>query len=149
MRYNFYQVEPGDIDEIDAKDCYSVGELGCCKTLIQLSKMNADSMACGFGVGEGLLHGIAGSYRQWDGAAQLWAIFDKDTIRYPIALTKVCESLIQYAVHKQCLRRISLTVKADFKEGNRFAKFLNFEFEGTMRSYLPGGADANLYARVS
>lgn len=148
MKYKLFDVIPEDIDEIDAKECYSVGELGCCKTLIQLSKRNADSIACGFGESEGLLHGIAGSYRQWDGAAQLWAVFDKKSCTKPIALVQVCEALIQYAMKKQNLRRVSLSVKADFEEGNRFARFLHFSLEGTMRRYLPDGSDANLYARV-
>lgn len=147
MKYKLFEVVPEDIDEIVAKDCYSVGELGCCKTLIRLSAMNADSITCGFGEGEGVLHGIAGSYRQWDGVAQLWAVFDKVSCKYPIAFTKICESLIRYAAEKQQLKRVSLTVKADYFQGNNFARVLGFTLEGKMKTYLPDGADANLYAR--
>jgi hypothetical protein len=148
MKYKLFDVIPEDIDELQAKECYSVGELGCCRDLIRISLRNPDSLALGFGVEKGTLHGIAGSYRQWDGAAQLWAIFDQRSCHYPVALTKICESLIDYAVKKQNLRRVSLTVKADYAEGNRFARFLNFDHEGLMRNFLPGAVDANLYARV-
>lgn len=148
MRYKLFEVLPDDLDELDVKDCYSVGELGCSKTLIQLSKVTKDSIALGFGCGDGILHGVAGSYRQWDGSAQLWAVFSSKADCRPIALTKICDALIDYAVKKQALKRVSLNVRADYEKGNRFAQFLKFELEGCMRRYLPGGVDANLYARL-
>lgn len=148
MKYKLFEIEPGDVDEIDAKECYSVGELGCSKDLIQLSKSTPDSIAIGFGEGDSDLHGIAGSYRQWPGSAQLWAIFSYKTERHPLALTKICDALIIYAVKKQELRRVSLNVRASYERGNKFAKFLKFDLEGTMRSYLPDGEDANMYARL-
>lgn len=148
MKYKLFDVIHEDVDEIEAKGCYSVGELGCCKELIRISKMNPDSISCGFGESDGLLHGIAGSYRQWEGSAQLWALFSKRSCKYPVALTKVCEAMIDYAVRKQKLKRVSITVRADYEEGNKFAKFLKFDHEGKLRSYLPGGHDANLYARI-
>jgi hypothetical protein len=148
MKYKLFEVEPEDIDEINVKECYSVGELGCCKELIKISKLSADSVCLGFGVEEGTLHGIAGSYRQWSGSAQFWAAMDKNTECCPIAFAKMCEALIQYAATKQELRRGSLTVRANYEQGNKFAKHLKFEFEGLMKRFLPDGEDANLYARI-
>jgi hypothetical protein len=148
VKYKIFDVIPEDIDEIQVKDCYTVGEIGCVRDLIRISQRNPDSLAYGFGLEEGKLHGIAGSYRQWEGSAQLWAVFGKNSCECPISLTKVCEALIGYAVKKQNLKRVSLTVRADYEEGNKFARFLKFEHEGLMRNFLPGAVDANLYARI-
>ena len=68
--------------------------------------------------------------------------------RYPIALYKTCALLLNYAVQKQGLRRVSLTVNASYTKGNRFAQALGFDLEGRMVGYLPDGSDANLYARL-
>lgn len=149
MKYSFYSVIPEDVEELDPKDCFSVGELGCTKDLIALSvNGGADSMCLGFGDEDGRLHGIAGSYRQWRGSSQLWAIFDKKVDRHPLALAKTCLTLIHYARDKQALHRVSLTVRSDYTMGNRFAAALGFSLEGKMHGYLPDGADANLYARL-
>jgi hypothetical protein len=148
MKYSLFDVTPEDVDKIQAKECYSVGELGCCKLLIKMAMVNVDSIALGFGDEDGRLHGIAGSYRQWEHSSQLWAIFDKRTEKYPLALTKVCESLIKFAVKKQDLHRVSLNVRSDYTCGNAFANFLKFSLEGRMNRYLPDGGDANLYARL-
>lgn len=148
MKYKLFQVEPNDIDELDVKDCYSVGEIGCSKDLIHLSLMTEDSIALGFGLEDGTLHGIAGSYRVWPGSSQLWAVFSSKADCNPIALTKICDALIDYAVKRQKLRRVSLNVRSSYDKGNRFAQFLKFEFEGKMRAFLPDGEDANLYART-
>lgn len=142
------RVLPSALDSIEAKECYSLGELGCTKTLIELSATkNKDSLCLGFSNGEKLL-GIAGAYRSWPGSAQAWAVFDKAVDHFPIELTKVCLSLMQYARKEQDLRRLSLTVRDGFKKGDRFAKALGFEPEGHMRRYLPDGGDAILYARL-
>lgn len=149
MRFSFHTPIPSDVDRLAAKEVYSVGELGCVKELVHLSRggKNPDCLAMGFGL-HGDLYGIAGSYRQWSGAAQLWALFDDRVNRHPIMLTKTCLILINYAHQKQELRRVSLTVKSSYTSGNRFAEALGFDLEGRMVGYLPDGADANLYARL-
>lgn len=147
MRFSTYRSTVDDIEGLSVKDCYSIGEVGCSKDLVNLSYGNEDSIAASFGV-EGVIYGVAGSYRNWDGVAQGWAIFGKDVDRYPIALTKLCHGLIVYAAKKQNLRRISLTVRNEYTKGNQFAYRLGFDFEGVMRGFLPDGGDANLYARL-
>ena len=147
MRFKFFSVVPESLDEIQAKECYSVGELFCAKELLAIGMTNPDSACIGFGV-EGRLYGVAGSYKQWAGSSQLWAVFDIESEKYPIALRRACQQLILYTVKKQDLHRVSLTVKSSYTQGNRFAKSLGFDFEGTMRAFLPCASDANLYARL-
>lgn len=148
MRYKLCPVIPEDADSLSPKACYSVGEVGCIKDMIALSSSrNNDSIAMGFGP-EGELWGIAGSYRQWAGSAQIWALFDDRVEKHPLALLKVCVILMNYAVQKQELHRVSLTVRSSYTSGNRFAASLGFDFEGKMYGYLPDAGDANLYARL-
>lgn len=148
MRFSLVRVLPTALESLSPKDCYSLGEIGCVRDLIQLAATkNQDSICLGFVEGEKLL-GIAGSYRIWDGVSQAWAVFDQGVDAYPIALREVCVSLIEFARARQELRRMSLNVRAGFQKGERFAESLGFEKEGYLSKYLPGGGDAILYARL-
>jgi hypothetical protein len=148
MRFSLVRVLPSALDDIKPKDCFSLGELGCTRTLIELSATkNKDSLCFGFAL-EGKLMGVAGAYRSWPGSSQAWAIFDSAVDAYPIAITKTCLSLIEYAKKEHSLHRLSLTVRSGFEKGHAFAKSLGFIQEGEMRKYLPDGGDAKLYARL-
>lgn len=147
MRFNYSLVTPESLDIIEAKECYSIGELQCARDMLAIALRNPESACMGFGTND-RLYGIAGSYRQWAGSSQLWAVFDAESERYPIALRRACLQLISYAVAKQELYRVSLTVKSEYTKGNRFAHSLGFDFEGKMLAFLPDGSDANLYARL-
>lgn len=146
MRYEFFKVQPNDVYRINTKDCFSAGEVGCAQDLIAIR--GPASISMGFGEPGNQLRGICGSYSSWPGVAQLWAIFDKRVEEHPVSLRKACILLIKYAVAKQELRRVSITVKSDYTMGNRFAESLGFELEGKMRRFLPDGCDANLYVRL-
>lgn len=149
MRFNLRAVVPQDLDLLEAKDCFDVGELHCTRELIDLSRKvpGGDSICLGFCEGDTLL-GVAGSYRSWAGSAQAWAVFDNKVDTHPLALTKTCLSLINYAFKEQELRRLSLTVRSGYTKGIRFAEALGFTLEGHMRRYMPNGGDANLYSRL-
>lgn len=149
MKYRFGTPYPSDLERLSPKGVYSVGELGCVRDLIALSRAgsNPDCIAKSFGL-EDQIFGIVGSYRQWEGVAQLWAVFDDRAEAYPKELVKTCLVLINYAQQKQDLRRVSLTVRSSYTKGNRFAEVLGFDLEGRMVGFLPDGGDANLYARL-
>jgi hypothetical protein len=147
MKFKAYSAIVENIDELTLKDCYSLSEIDCSRMMVDLARSNDDSIAVAFGT-ENKMYGVAGSFRQWEGSAQLWALFSKDVDKYPIALTKMTEALIVYAVEKQKLRRVSLHVRSDYTKGNQFAYAMGFDFEGVMRGFLPDGSDANLYARL-
>jgi hypothetical protein len=149
MRYNFIQPFPRHLDNLSPKEVYSIGELGCVKTLVSISQggKNVDSLAMGIGPDDEPW-GIVGCHKQWDGFGQVWGILDRRLDQHPIALLKSCIILLNYAVQKQKLRRVSVTVRSGYTKGNRFAHALGFDFEGKMAGYLPDGGDANLYARL-
>lgn len=149
MKYSLFHPKPEDLDSLDYKECYSLGELGCSRTLIEMSHLGRkkESLCLAF-ENSGLIYGIAGSYMSWAGSGQAWAVFSPAVDKFPIALKKICESLIHYASREQRLVRMSLTVRSKYQKGNRFAKSLGFELEGEMKRYLPDGGDAHLYARL-
>lgn len=147
MKFKAYTATTEDIDALELKDCYELGEIGCSRMLVDLSRSNQDSLCVSFGE-DGDVYGVAGSFRQWTGSSQLWALFDRRVDKYPIALSRVCEALIQYAAEKQGLWRVSLNVRSEYTKGNRFAHSLGFDFEGRMRGFMADGGDANLYARL-
>ena len=149
MKYDLLHPVADDIDKLDPKDCYSLGDVGCTKTLVQMSWVGKtkDSICLAF-VNQGKFYGVAGSYRNWAGVAQGWAIFDRAVDEHPIALTKTCVTLIKYAQKEQELRRLSLTVRSGYTKGDKFARALGFVLEGEMKKFLPDGSDAWMYARL-
>jgi hypothetical protein len=158
MRYEIYSrlSQEGDIEQLSPKSVYSIGELESAKQIERFSANRAASYGRlhtkTFGIlsdgGTEIRLGVVGAIKQWGGFATIWAIFDKETERYPIALTKSCLALIDEVAFLFELRRVSFTVRSDYNSGHRFAEMLGFSFEGRMYGYLPDGANADLYARL-
>lgn len=147
MKFKTYTARPEDMDNLALKDCYSFAEIGASRELIAFGEKSPDSLCVSFGI-DGKILGVAGSFKQWSGVSQLWALFSKEVDAYPIELTKVCQALILYAAETQELRRVSLNVRYDYTKGNQFAQRLGFDFEGRMYGFFPDGGDASLYARL-
>ena len=97
----------------------------------------------------GAVAAVAGYAEPWPGRACIWiAILDD----FPqsvngavaLALTRLGRKLISGMPH----RRIEATVLAGFDAGERWARMLGFEYEGTLRCYDPLGRDHQLFAIV-
>lgn len=87
----------------------------------------------------------AGVIEYWPGRGEGFAIFDKNC--------REIFSEIHYCVKAfldSCpVKRVEAAVHVDFKAGHRWAKALGLKLEAPiLRSYLPGGGDCSLYARV-
>jgi hypothetical protein len=148
MRFEIFESTENDISMLDYKDCFS-GEISVAQTVLGYSvKNNDNAIVRSFGLCEDDVLGVVGAIKVWDGNAQLWAVFDRRTDKYPISLTKACEACIKLAAKELNLRRVSFTVKSDYTNGHKFANHLGFVFEGRMMGYLPDGSDADLYARL-
>jgi hypothetical protein len=87
----------------------------------------------------------AGFYHQWDGRAIVWALLAADAGRHFVRIHRAV--LRSFEMHPY--RRLETAVADGFPEGDRWAEMLGFKREGLMQSYLPGGGNAWLYARVS
>lgn len=87
----------------------------------------------------------AGFYPQWEGRAIVWALVSGDAGRHFVRIHRAV--LRAFEMHPY--RRVETAVADGFAEGDRWAQMLGFKCEGLMQSYLPGGGDAWLYARIS
>ena len=90
---------------------------------------------------------IGGVAEMWRGSGEAWALLSAAALAKPVALRKVAEAYLAGA--QQNFWRIQATVRADFREGNRWVQSLGFSHEtptGPMKGYGPDGADYELYA---
>lgn len=93
----------------------------------------------------GEIIGCLGVLENWPGRCTCWAILSQDCKNEMVSLHKAVRRFLKVCPYK----RIEASVQYDFKPGHRWAKALGFTLEAErMRSYLPGGADASLYAMV-
>jgi RimJ/RimL family protein N-acetyltransferase len=80
----------------------------------------------------------------WDNRAEAWSLIAGSAGRSFVGIVRAMRQKLE----NHPARRIEITVDSDFEQGHRMACVLGFEFEGTMRGYLPSGRDCDLYARV-
>lgn len=92
---------------------------------------------------------IFGAFFLVPGVVYFWGLVSDDVKKKPLAFHKLARTLLNYYEKKQKVRRIQIDVKADFIEGQKWAKLLDFEYEGTMKRFGVNGDDFHLYARVS
>ena len=84
----------------------------------------------------------------WDGVAEGWVmasqnIFDVKFLAARTILDKTVE-----VCKKNKIKRLQTSVKAEFKEGIRFATWIGFEIEGLKKNYGPDGSDYYQLARI-
>lgn len=86
----------------------------------------------------------AGLVNMWENRAQAWALISGDAGKNFTRIFRAMRSFIEL----QETKRIEATVDANFEQGHRLMKMLNFQYEGIMRAYLPDGRDVAMYGRV-
>ncbi len=91
---------------------------------------------------------IFGGFLFVPGVVHLWGLISDDAKQKPLAFHRIVSDLLDYYGKTSQTRRIQMDVKADFEEGQKWAKALGFEYEGTMKRYGVNGDDFHLYARV-
>ncbi len=88
---------------------------------------------------------IGGIKPFWKGRAEAWLLFSKYKTKKFMSLI----SLINKVIDDSPIKRIEMIIDSDFCEGARWAKILGFKLEAPLlKSYLPTGHDASLYAKV-
>jgi len=118
----------------------------------QVRELNADTLATPYGQAWTAMvadvpMACAGIVEVWTGRSYCWALLSADVGPHLLALTRAIRSRLAALP----LRRVEMAVDAGFAPGCRWAEMLGFvrETPRPMRSYLPNGRDAWLYARVS
>ena len=86
----------------------------------------------------------AGVAEMWANRYAAWAWVSKDAGRHMVGLTRIVDDYLNTRPYK----RIEAYVDARFPQGHRWAKMLNFEFEGLMRSFGTQGQDMAMYSRI-
>ncbi len=82
------------------------------------------------------------------GVAELWAITSEAVKKYPIEFHRVTLSMLDVIIASHKLKRVQMTVCADFSEGVQWAGALGFLPEGVLKSYGPSGDDHIMFGRV-
>jgi len=88
-----------------------------------------------------------GFLKQWERRYIGWMFVTQRSSKYMIRLTRILKIFIP-----DVKGRIDITVRADFKEGHRWAKMLGFEIEnkpGILKQYGPEGEDHIAYVRIN
>lgn len=84
----------------------------------------------------------------WPGVVEVWSLLSREVKRIPLAVIKnILLGLSFYQKHLH-VKRFQMTVKNDYMDGHRFARFLGFTHEGVMHAWGPDGSDFALYGRV-
>jgi hypothetical protein len=94
---------------------------------------------------DGDVLGSAGVIKLWEGRGMAWAYLSVNARNYMLPITKAVRRFLAICP----LRRVEMTVDAEFAEGHRWANMLGFKLEcGRMRAYRPDGGACSLYAMV-
>jgi hypothetical protein len=94
---------------------------------------------------DGDVIGSAGVINLWEGRGMAWAYLSVNARNHMLPITKAVRRFLEVCP----LRRVEMTVDAEFPQGHRWANMLGFKLEcGRMQAYRPDGGACSLYARV-
>lgn len=84
----------------------------------------------------------------WTGVAEGWVISSRRIFDFTLSAAKEIKKRTDYICVNNKIWRLQTAVRADFKTGLRFAKWLGLEKEGLMKKYGPDGADYYKMAKI-
>jgi hypothetical protein len=88
---------------------------------------------------------IGGIKYFWKNRGEAWLIFSQARTKRFMFLVRIIKNFL---ANCRC-NRVEMIIDYDFKDGHRWATLLGFKKEAELlRSYLPCGGDASLYAIV-
>lgn len=94
---------------------------------------------------DGKLIACAGVAEYWAGRGESWAVIATDCKADFFRLHNVVKRYLEICP----IRRVEASVDCDFPAGHRWVKALGFTLEAErLKSFLPDGKDAAMYARV-
>ena len=88
---------------------------------------------------------IVGAYQVSPGVAHVWAKVSKNVDRN---FARIAMTMLEHFMTSESIRRVQMSVRADYERGKRFARFLGFKAEGLMQKYGADGSNYWLYAKV-
>lgn len=80
--------------------------------------------------------------------AEVWIIMKRGQNKHKFFMLKNIKKYLEEVIKIKKYKRIQASIRADFKEGVRFAKWFGMESEGLMKQYGPDGKDYIRLARI-
>ncbi|OUV76358.1 MAG: hypothetical protein CBC83_00635 [Flavobacteriales bacterium TMED123] len=80
--------------------------------------------------------------------AEVWIIMQRGQNKHKFFMLKNIKKYLEEVIKIKKYKRIQASIRADFKEGVRFAKWFGMESEGLMKQYGPDGKDYIRLARI-
>ena len=84
----------------------------------------------------------------WNGVAEGWVMASKNVFDIKFLAAKTMKELTDEMCQRNKIKRLQTSVKAEFREGIRFATWLGMEIEGLKKNYGPDGSDYYQLARI-
>ena len=84
----------------------------------------------------------------WKGVAEGWVMASQNIFDIKFLAAKTITNMMIDHCKKNKIKRLQTSVKAEFKEGVRFATWLGMEIEGLKKNYGPDGSDYYQLARI-
>ena len=84
----------------------------------------------------------------WKGVAEGWVMASQNIFDVKFLAAKTITSMMINHCKKNKIKRLQTSVKAEFKQGIRFATWLGMEIEGLKKNYGPDGSDYYQLARI-
>ena len=89
-----------------------------------------------------------GIFILWQGVAEGWVLANRNIYDVKFLAAKEIKKRTDLLCKKNKINRLQTSVKADFKTGVRFARWLGLETEGLMKKYGPDGSDYLRMAKI-
>ena len=84
----------------------------------------------------------------WQGVAEGWVMASQNIFDIKFLAAKTMKELTEEMCKRNKIKRLQTSVKAEFKQGVRFATWLGLEIEGLKKNYGPDGSDYYQLARI-
>ena len=90
----------------------------------------------------------AGMKMVWGQVAEGWVIATNEMWNHPLGVAKAIKKDFAKIAIENNIQRVQTSIRKDFPQGSRFAKWLGLEPEGLMRKAGYDGSDLYRYARI-
>lgn len=102
----------------------------------------------GFYLGQPIVCGGIHSLWETNNVAEVWVIMQRNANKHKLFMLKNIKKYLENIINEKNYQRIQASIRADFKDGIRFAEWFGMESEGLMRKYGPDGKDYLRLARI-
>jgi hypothetical protein len=89
-----------------------------------------------------------GVISMWEGVGLLWLAVDERMRNYPVTLIETSGSIIEKLQKAGGFHRFEMYIDVSNKRDSKFAEFLGFVCEGTLKKHSALGTDHLMYAKT-